>query len=193
TQLARVGFDASIWEVWPYLTAGASLHLIDETRRGDIRELVEWMVAEGVTISFLPTPLAELALQESWPSTTRLRVMLTGGDKLRTGPPACLPFRVVNNYGPTEYTVVATYAWLNEGGGIPPIGLGIANTQAYLLDERLRPAPVGIVGELYIGGAGLARGYWGKPELTAERFVPDPFSGRIERLYRTGDWGRRRA
>jgi amino acid adenylation domain-containing protein len=191
TQLAGVGFDASIWEAWPYLTIGASLHIVGEARRRDIPELIRWMVAQGITIGFLPTPLAELALQEPWPEVSCFRVMLIGGDKLRTGAPARLPFRVVNNYGPTECTVVTTCAWLMNGcEGIPPIGSGIANTRVYLLDRRLEPVPVGVRGELYIGGEGLARGYLGPADLTAERFLPNPFGEDGGRFYRTGDWGR---
>src|SRR5262249_55356348 len=179
----------SIWEMWPYLTVGAGLHIAEETKRRDIPELIRWMVTEDITISFLPTPLAELALCETWPETTCLRVMLTGGDTLRAGAPTGVPFRLVNNYGPTECTVVATCVWLNDGcEGRPPIGRGIANAQVYLLDKRLEPVPVGVRGELFIGGEGLARGYWRRPELTAERFIPNMFSGKGgERLYRTGD------
>ncbi|MBO0720388.1 MAG: amino acid adenylation domain-containing protein, partial [Blastocatellia bacterium] len=191
TQLADVGFDASIWEVWPYLTAGARLYTVEKARREDVSELIRWIAAEGITISFLPTPLAELALREPWPAETRLRVVLTGGDKLRTYAPADAPFRVVNNYGPTENTVVTTSVWLENGREeIPPIGRGIANTQIYLLDERLEPAPIGVRGELYIGGEGLARGYWKKPGLTAEKFIPNIFSNEGGRLYRTGDLAR---
>ena len=194
TQLAGVGFDASIWEVWPYLTAGAGLHLVGETARGDLQELIRWMAAEGITISFLPTPLAELALRETWPEAAPLRLMLTGGDQLRVGAPDGVPFRVVNNYGPTECTVVATFVRLAEHDeGLPPIGRAISNTRVYLLDRRLEPVPAGVRGELGISGAGVARGYWRRPELTAERFVPDQFSRQGgERLYRTGDVGRHR-
>jgi amino acid adenylation domain-containing protein len=192
TQLAGISFDASIWEVWPYLTAGANLHIVEEAKRGDVQELIKWMVAEGITIGFLPTPLAELALSERWPEATSLRMMLTGGDKLRSAAQTAPPFKLINNYGPTEYTVVATSIRLEDScKEAPPIGRGIANTHVYLLDERLEPVPVGVRGELYISGAGLARGYLGKPELTAETFIPHFFSCESNgRLYRTGDIGR---
>jgi amino acid adenylation domain-containing protein len=192
TQLARVNFDASVWEVWPYLTGGSSLHIVEESKRGDIPALIRWMIEEGITISFLPTPLAELALSERWPEGASLGVILTGGDRLRTAAPTDVPFKVVNNYGPTECTVVATSTWLNgDCEHTPPIGHGIANTKIYLLDERSEPVPVGVRGGLYISGEGLARGYYGKPEQTAERFIPNMFSHRGgERLYWTGDMGR---
>src|SRR4029450_11596323 len=120
--------------------------------------------------------------------------MLTGPDTLHHYPPAGLPFLLVNNYGPTECTVVATSGPVvpNESPIMPPsIGRGIPNTQIYLLNEYLKPVPVGEPGEIYIGGEGLARGYHNRPELTAERFIPDPFCGAPgSRMYLTGDLAR---
>src|SRR5205085_7504113 len=99
--------------------------------------------------------------------------------------------RFFNAYGPTEVTVCATVAACPPESGIPPIGWPIANTQVYVLDEQLQPVPVGVPGELYIGGVGLARGYLHRPELTAERFVPHPWSTQPgARLYKTGDLAR---
>src|SRR5262249_61971005 len=107
---------------WPYLAAGTSLHLVEEAIRRDIPELIRWMVRAGITVSFLPTPLAELALDEVWPEATSLRAILTGGDRLRTRPPAGIPFRVLNNYGPSECAVVTTAAWVEgDGAEMPPI------------------------------------------------------------------------
>jgi acyl-coenzyme A synthetase/AMP-(fatty) acid ligase len=105
-----------------------------------------------------------------------------------------LPFAVINNYGPTEATVVATYGQVlpTAHAEVPPsIGRPIANTQIYILDDHLQRVPIGATGELYIGGAGLAKGYLNRPELTAERFIPNPFSNEPEsRLYKTGDLAR---
>ena len=189
TQIANFSFDAAGWEIWPYLTAGASLYLLQESSQLTPEELRDSIVSRGVTISFLPTPLAERLLQLEWPDTARLRVFLTGGDRLVQYPNEGIKFTVVNNYGPTESTVVASSAEVGVRGSRehnPEIGRPIWNTRLYVLDARMEPVPVGVTGELYIGGEGLARGYLGRPELTAERFIADPF-GAGERLYRTGD------
>ncbi len=192
TQLASSAFDASGWEIWPYLAAGASLYIVDDETRLHPSRLVEQMAAQKITLCFLPTPLAEMALLECWPADTSLRFMFTGGDKLHKRPGEALPFCLVNHYGPTENTIVATGAAVAAGinSGAPPIGKPIANTQVYLLDACLRPVLVGVVGELYVGGDGLARGYLKRAEMTAERFVPNPFGGEGTRLYKTGDLAR---
>jgi amino acid adenylation domain-containing protein len=190
TRLAGAAFDAAVWEVWPYLTAGASVHLPPEEAVTSPAVLVRWLVERRITLSFLPTPLAEAALLEPWPRETALRALLTGGDRLRRGPSAGLPFVLVNHYGPTENSVVATCGEVPPlpPGAIPTIGAPIAGVEAHLVDAALGPRGAGEGGELLIGGVGLARGYRGRPELTAERFVPDPYSAVPgARLYRTGD------
>jgi amino acid adenylation domain-containing protein len=194
TLQASPGFDAAVWELWPYLTAGASLYVLDEAVRAMPEQLRDWMVASGITISFLPTALAEQMIDLRWPSATALRVLLTGADTLRRYPRADLPFTFVNNYGPTECTVVATSGTIHphdQPDRLPPIGQPIDNTQVYIVDEQLNPVPAGTAGEILIGGAGVARGYLNLPELTTARFVSDRFSkDRGARLYRTGDVGR---
>jgi amino acid adenylation domain-containing protein len=194
TQLAGLAFDASVWELWPYLTAGAAIYLPDNATLAEPRRLVEWLVANGVTISFLPTPLAEAVMLESWPAEVPLRLMLTGGDKLRRVTNDGLPFKLINNYGPTENSVVATSSEVQTGSDQtrdPAIGKPISNVQVYLLDQHLQPVPEGIPAELVIGGESLARGYFNSPELTAEKFVPNPFNKEAgARLYRTGDLAR---
>ncbi|HEX6371571.1 MAG TPA: amino acid adenylation domain-containing protein [Longimicrobium sp.] len=189
TLVAGVGFDASAWETWPYLTRGASLHVVPEALRTAPAELRDWMAAERITVSFLPTPLAESVLPLAWPAGTALRTLLAGGDRLRARPSASLPFALVNAYGPTENTVVATAgAVAAEGAGLPSIGGPVGNTTAYVLDGQGTPAAVGVPGELFVGGAQVARGYLGRPGMTAERFLPDPFSTRPgARMYATGD------
>jgi amino acid adenylation domain-containing protein len=191
TQIAAVGFDAAVWELWPYLAAGASVHLPDEAVRGEPEALRDWLLAQGITITFVPTPMAERMMALPWPALTPLRVMLTGADALHAYPPPGLPFLLVNNYGPTECTVVATSGPVLPGGPRdrpPAIGRPIDNTQVYILDDQARLVPVGVPGELHIGGRGLARGYVNRPELTALKFVPDPFSAEPgARLYKTGD------
>jgi non-ribosomal peptide synthetase component F len=137
THLASPAFDASIWEIWPYLAAGASVHLpTDETRIAPA-ELVRWLATEQITVAFLPTPIAEAALRETWPQPLALRALLTGGDKLKQRPPADFPCALINHYGPTESTVVATCGTVDREaaeGTAPTIGRPIANTQAYILD-----------------------------------------------------------
>lgn len=197
SHLAGVGFDASVWEVWPYLTAGASLYLPDEEARVSPASLRDWMVDNQITISFLPTALAESVMILDWPAATALRFLLTGADTLHRYPTENLPFTVVNNYGPTECTVVTTSGVvcarevINE---LPTIGRAIDNANIYILDETGEPVRDGEVGELHIGGAGVARGYRNRPDLTAEKFIADSFSQKPgARLYRTGDRARRLA
>ncbi|HKX27308.1 MAG TPA: amino acid adenylation domain-containing protein [Blastocatellia bacterium] len=190
TQLARTSFDAAAWEIWPVLTNGGSLHLASEQSLNSPAEVVNWFRVAGITTSFVPTPIAERLLDENL-SAMSLRHLLTGGDQLRRFAAKALPFALHNHYGPTECTVVSTCCQVGAGvspeAALPPIGRPVANMKTYVLDGQLNPTPVGVVGELYLGGAGVARGYVGKPEQTAEHFVPQPFQAGGERLYRTGD------
>jgi amino acid adenylation domain-containing protein len=192
--IAGVAFDASVWEIWPYLTAGASIHIPNEETRAHPQKLAEWIAREGLTICFAPTPVAEMILDEPSLRDSRLRYLLTGGDKLSRFARQDHGFALINHYGPTENTVVATCAHVpatTDEHAAPPIGRPIANTQAYILDEELEPVAVGVTGELYIGGAGLARGYLNRPELTAAAFIPNPFSSEPgTRLYKTSDLAR---
>lgn len=195
TFVAAQGFDVSVYELWPYLAAGASVAIADEDIRTDPGLLAGWLGAQGATLASLTTPLAEAVLGGPDAARLRVRAVLTGGDVLRHRPPPGLPFELVNHYGPTEATVVATSATVADAeaasaAGPVPIGEPIANVQVHVLDERLREVPPGARGELHIGGDGVARGYVGQPGRTAERFLPDPFGPPGRRLYRTGDLGR---
>jgi amino acid adenylation domain-containing protein len=194
TQLVGPGFDAAVWELWPYLTVGATVHIPDDMTRLDAAALRDWLVTQAITIGFVPTALAENLMTLDWLPETALRILLTGGDALRVYPSDTLPFRVFNNYGPTECTVVTTSAqvWPNAHPLVPPtIGRPIANSQVYILDAYRNPVPIGVVGEIYIGGDGVARGYLNRPELTAERFISHFFDeGPGQRLYKTGDLAR---
>jgi amino acid adenylation domain-containing protein len=191
TQLASPAFDASTWELWPYLASGAAVTIIDDKTRMDPEELQKFILSQAVTVSFAPTPVAEELLRLAWPAKIPLRLLLAGGDRLRKLPRRGLPFMLVNNYGPTENTVVATSGVvdpLENEQGDPSIGRPIANVKAYVLDRQYRPVPVGIPGELYLSGKNLSRGYLNQPRLTAERFLSDPFSAETgERMYATGD------
>ena len=188
TSLAGIGFDAGIWEIWPYLQAGASISLIDEVARTSGRLLRDWLIAEGATIAFAPTALADELVAMDWPADASLRILLTGADRLLAPPRAGLPFTLVNNYGPTECTVVATSAAIPAGAKtnrLPPIGHPITGTRIHILDGEGVSLPAGTIGEIHIGGASVGRGYRGRPDLTAERFVIRDGN----RLYRTGDLG----
>lgn len=191
---AALGFDAAVWEIWPYLAAGATVYIPDESLRNDPEALRDWLVTERISITFLPSPLAERMLLLGWPRQTALRVLLTGADTLYRRPDPKLPFTLVNNYGPTECTVVATSGPVAPGETTarpPSIGRPIDNTEVYILDDEMREVPSGTTGQLYIGGPGLARGYHNRPELTSQVFVRNPFSSQPgDRLYRTGDLAR---
>lgn len=188
------GFDASVWEMWPYLATGASLHVVDELVRATPASLRDWIIASGITISFLPTVLAEGIIALKWRPQTSLRLLLTGADTLRRRPPHDLPFELINNYGPTECTVVATSGKISSDGQstqLPSIGRAIDNVTVYIVDEHLQPVPAGTAGELLIGGRGVGQGYLNSPEQTSKSFLPDSFSGEPgARLYRTGDIAR---
>ncbi len=189
SQVAGLGFDAAVWEIWPALAAGASVHLADEATRRSPPALRDWLVAEGITIAFVPTVLAESLVQTAWPDGTALRTLLTGADTLRRRPVVGLPFRLVNNYGPTECTVVATSGTVApDGCGTPSIGRPITGVAAFILDDTLQPVPAGAVGELCLAGSLVGRGYRNNPDATADRFVTfAPSDGPPVRVYRTGD------
>jgi amino acid adenylation domain-containing protein len=203
SQVAGPGFDASVWEVWPYLAAGASVQIAGPSVRLDPSKLMTWLAAHRITLAFLPTPLAEAALAGPLPRDLALRYLLTGGDRLRRAPRQPLPFTLVNHYGPTEYSVVSTAGVVQpveqtsaHADIAPSIGRPIANTQVYVLDSSFQLVPPRIPGQLAVAGMGLARGYLGRDALTDERFVPNPFVSRdgaaeedapAPRMYLTGD------
>ncbi|THD38199.1 MAG: amino acid adenylation domain-containing protein [Sphingomonas sp.] len=192
SHLAGLGFDASVWEVWPYLAAGASVVLAtDDVRTSDVR-LKAWLIVQGVTVAFVPTALAQDLIRDDWASGAKLRYLLTGADRLLGRPRAGLPFALVNNYGPTECTVVATSAIVPPEAtekGLPPIGRPIGATVIRILDAAGQPVAGDAQGEIYIGGPQVARGYRHQPAMTAEKFVTIDGA----RFYRTGDLGSWRA
>ena len=196
SHIAGLAFDAAAWEVWPVLASAGTLAIPpEETIRYDAERLAGWLVDERVEIGFAPTATAEALIARAWPANTSLRNLLTGADRLKARPPGDLPFALVNNYGPTECTVVATSGVVSaqgadHSGGLPGIGRPIAGTKVYLLDANGNEVPDGAEGEIWIGGAGVARGYFNAPDLTAERFIKHPHWGR---LYRSGDLARRDA
>ncbi|MFG1664366.1 MupA/Atu3671 family FMN-dependent luciferase-like monooxygenase [Streptomyces sp. Y7] len=182
-------FDASLLEIWPALTAGASVTIADEEVRKDPLALARWYREQGVTFSILPTALGEQVLRLPPGDQPPLRHLLLGGDVLRTRPRPEAPYETVNVYGPTEITVLCTTDTVTPGDSTAPIPIGrpVDNVRLSVLDESGDPVPVGTVGELYVGGPGVALGYLHRPELAAERFLPDPDAGPDARRYRTGD------
>ncbi|HET6978706.1 MAG TPA: amino acid adenylation domain-containing protein [Pyrinomonadaceae bacterium] len=194
-QLAPISFDASTFEVWGSLLNGGRLVVIPPDSPS-LEDLGRAFQQHGITTVWLTAGLFHLMVNNQLESLLGLRQLLAGGDVL--SPQAvkqvleeASALTLIDGYGPTENSTFTCCYAMQSGtsfGATVPIGKPINNTQVYVLDRELRPTPAGIPGELYIGGDGLARGYHNRPELTAERFVPDPFSGVPgARLYRTGD------
>ncbi|MFV2114777.1 amino acid adenylation domain-containing protein, partial [Micromonospora sp. LOL_025] len=204
-QFASIGFDVSAQEIWSTLCQGGTLVLIGEERGRDLGQLRHVLAEQGVRRAFLPAAvLHQLAgLTGAVPPLAPGCEIVTAGEALRVNDDvralvAGLGGRYLyNQYGPTETHVVSQFALATAAAAdwpaLPPIGRPIANARLYVLDERCEPVPAGVLGELYIGGAGLARGYLNRPAATAARFLPDPFAGPGERMYGTGDLVRRRA
>ena len=198
-QLSNAAFDAATWEVWGALLSGARLVGIPRDTALDPDELADALRGQGVTQAFLPTALFHRVAGARPDAFAGLRYLIVGGEAMDPTRSAAVlemggPAMLVNGYGPTEGTTFST--WHPVRGGEDraaplPLGRPVANTGAYVLDARLEPVPPGVPGELYLSGPGLARGYLGRPALTAERFVPHPFAAAPgERLYRTGDRAR---
>ncbi len=186
TKYAGFGFDASVWEIFPYLLTGASIYIIEDEIKLNIDKLNEYYEHKKITISFLPTQICEQFILKD---NKNLRCLLTGGDKLKQYKKT--RYKLVNNYGPTENTVAATSFVLDKEYNNIPIGKPIANTQIYIIDKFNSLQPIGVAGELCISGASLSRGYLNNPELTAEKFAENPFvNQKGSRMYRTGDIAR---
>jgi amino acid adenylation domain-containing protein len=194
--LSPESFDASTLEIWGPLLHGGCCVLYPD-RIPTPAGLRTALAAHGVTSLFLTTSLFHSLMDQDPEALSALRQLMFGGETLSTSHALrafrCLPrTALIHVYGPTEGTVFTTFHRLQEGdgqgGSSIPIGKPIANTTVYILDEHMQPVPPGLPGELYIGGDGLARGYRNRPELTAQAFVPDPFSETPgARLYRSGD------
>jgi amino acid adenylation domain-containing protein len=203
-QFASLGFDVSCQEILFTLSSGGALVLTSEDTRRDAAALLRLLDEASIERVFLPfvalQHMAEVAADRNVVSSRQLREVITAGEKLQITPQIRRFFSMLdccvlhNQYGPTECHVVTAHTLNREPEtwvALPPVGRPIDNTAIHILDRRGQPAPIGVAGELYIGGTALARGYFNQPGLTAERFIPDSFS--IEpgqRLYRTGDLAR---
>jgi amino acid adenylation domain-containing protein len=199
-QLAPISFDASTLELWAPLLNGGRVAVFPP-RRPSLEDLGEAIARFGVTSLWLTAGLFHPMVEDRLEALRPLRQLLAGGDVL--SPPHVrralegLPgLTLINGYGPTEgttFTCCFPMTAPEQVGATVPLGRPIGNTRVHIVGADLRPVPTGIWGELLAGGQGLSRGYLGRPDLTAERFVPDPFAGGGERLYRTGDVARFRA
>jgi amino acid adenylation domain-containing protein len=200
-QFTTISFDVSFHEMFSAWMSGGCVVLIDEALRYDPAGLLDVMEREGVERIFMPAialqQVAEVADARGL-VPSRLREVQTAGEQLRVTEPlrrwmAALGAPLHNHYGPSETHVVTSLSLEGDPAAwplLPGIGRPIANTRCYVLDAALRPTPIGIPGELYLGGDNVARGYLGRPALTAERFLPDPFASGGARVYRTGDRAR---
>jgi aspartate racemase len=203
-QFASISFDIAIEEIFPTWIAGAALVIREEDASLAVGDFLRWVNEAGVTALDLPTAYWHELVGELSESTLQLpeslRIVIVGGEKASAAALAAWHklagsrVRWVNTYGPTETSVIVTSFEPENWEKIPPIlpiGRPIANTKIHILDEHLQPLPVGIPGDLFVGGPGLARGYLNRPEITAGKFVRDPFSAEPEaRIYKTGDRAR---
>ncbi|NRN30764.1 amino acid adenylation domain-containing protein, partial [Photorhabdus heterorhabditis] len=196
---ANPAFDASTFEVWAPLLNGGTLVVIDRTTLLTPQEFVQALQAHRVTVMWLTVGLFNWLAAELSPVLPQIKILIVGGDALdpyvigqvlSKNPPQ----QLLNGYGPSEGTTFTTTYRINalaQGATNVPIGRPVANTQVYLLAADGQPVPLGVTGEIYIGGDGVAQGYLNRPELTAERFLADPFSDNPDaRMYRTGDLAR---
>ncbi|MFC4047939.1 amino acid adenylation domain-containing protein, partial [Dactylosporangium siamense] len=186
-QFASLGFDASVWEMIMALAAGARLVVAESGVRSQPGELARVVAAGDVRAATLPPSLLSVLAPED---LAGLRTIVAAGERLdvEVARRWAGGHRLINAYGPTESTVCASMGVYDPSvAGVPTIGVPIVNARLHVVDGPLRPVPAGVSGELLIGGAGVARGYAGRPDLTAERFIADPFAGDGSRLYRSGD------
>jgi amino acid adenylation domain-containing protein len=202
-QFSPISFDVSFQEIFSTWYAGGTLVLIDEEMRRDARALLSLLKEQAVERLFLPFVALQLlaeVVQSSGLIPDHLQDIITAGEQLQITPAITYLFtnlpnaKLHNHYGPSESHVVTTFTLngsVETWSLLPPIGRAISNTQIFILDSHLQPVPIGISGELYIGGVCLARGYLNRPELTAEKFIPNPFNlEEVPYLYKTGDLAR---
>ncbi|MFB2939110.1 amino acid adenylation domain-containing protein [Aerosakkonemataceae cyanobacterium BLCC-F154] len=196
-QVSNTSFDAATFEIWGALLNGAKVAILNREIILSPRDFASSLQTEGITILFITTALFNKIVQEVPSAFRHLRYLLFGGEAVDTRRVRQLlavdePQKLLHVYGPTENTTFSTWYHIQQikpKAETVPIGRSIANTQSYILDRYLQPVPIGVTGELYLGGTGLARGYLNRPDLTSERFISHPFVEN-ERLYKTGDLAR---
>ncbi|MEU7907099.1 amino acid adenylation domain-containing protein [Actinoplanes sp. NPDC049118] len=206
--ISAPGYGIGMLEWMPFLACGAEINIADARTAATANRLRDWLVARGVTHALVLNHVAERLAGLFWPERSALRILVSVGEPMRHWPAPSLPFEVVACYGATEVGAV-TSSYDLAGGvrctsravpeddravRVPSVGRPIANLRVYLLDQHRNPVPIGVPGELYVAGAGLAAGYLDRPELAAEAFVPNPLPEEPEPvLYRSGDLARYRA
>ncbi|WP_442603414.1 amino acid adenylation domain-containing protein [Paenibacillus sp. KN14-4R] len=181
---AGVGFDASVWEIFPYLISGASIHILSDELKLDVNKLNQYFEENEISIGFMPTQIFEQFIRLENHS---LRKLLTGADTLRYTENK--NYEIYNNYGPTEYTVVSTSFKIDQEYENIPIGKPINNTKIYIVDKNNNLQPIGVPGEICLSGSGISRGYLNNEDLTKEKFIENPFESGTY-IYKTGDLGR---
>lgn len=197
SQFASQGFDSFFCETIPPLALGACISIVDDNIKLTPNLFFNWLKSESITMCDLPTAYAQFLFSLSWPRDIALRLVKIGGEAMTHIPSTLFSFDIYNGYGPTEITVEATYYQIYdretktyhvEKDSPIPIGKPIANMSVYIVDQYFMPCPIGVAGELLIGGAGVSSGYLNRLDLTEKKFIPHPFpkigSGKV---YRTGD------
>jgi amino acid adenylation domain-containing protein len=189
TLAAGIAFDISVWEIWSALISGATLVMATNEERTDAAGLLQFYMRNGITHAFAPTILIpEIVALSRATGHLHLRYLFTGGEKLKPVLTQGLSYQLIDYYGPTEYSIFATYRIVQDENGayVSSIGKPIANTTAWILNQQLVPVPAGDTGELYLGGEGLALKYWNRAAQTSASFIDNPFAPGT-RLYKTGD------
>ncbi|ROI01344.1 amino acid adenylation domain-containing protein [Chryseobacterium sp. G0240] len=190
--VAGLAFDISVWETWSALTSGGTVFIADNEERTNAAALVDYYHKNRITHGFVPAVLAPAVVDDTRNyNDLALKYLFTGGEKLKPVLTSGLSYELIDYYGPTECTVYATFKKVKDVNGeyVSSIGKPIANAKAYILNENRELLPVGAIGELYIGGDLLAKGYLNNEELTASKFITNPFR-ETEKIYRTGDLAR---
>ncbi|MGD9007815.1 MAG: amino acid adenylation domain-containing protein [Desulfobacteraceae bacterium] len=201
TSVCPYNFDVSVWEFFSMLCYGGTLHILTQEISGDPNHLADYFVQNNVTNAYIPPALVVdlVEIFESKQNSLPLKRMLVGVEPIKQGTlqryrDLSAHLHIINDYGPTEATICATFYNFQNATQVDrrtPIGIAVPGYSVYLVDQNTQPVPIGVTGEIVIGGPGLARGYLNRPEMTKEKFIPNPyFENPHSRLYKTGDMAR---